>query len=420
METPSRAVSSKLRALEDAQTALADKLPLRTLMPYLLAAMALALAYGSSFLLADALQAAGLQAASAGTVIGIGMVATLAGSILAGRWAERMGILPMIACAALVMAAAMTCFSLIGSGGMPVACAGGLLLGLGWAIFYMLAPIQIVQCLKPTARLEAFTLLSGAQMLGMGLAAPLGHWLAQQWGGISAVFALYAGVCFMACGLILLAKRRFALLPQLASRAVALSWSAVAQVLETRALLPVLFMSISACTFAGLSTFQSLYAQSRGLSPDIFFIAFTVTTVVLRFTAASWIGRWPLERLALSLFTLTLCGIALLVLNTGSARLYIAATVLFATGYGLTYSTLNAMAVNLAEAAKISVPVASQVFTLGYFAGAFGFPYVAGALIAASGVNAALFIMLGLVASNMLVASASSTFRQLPDSRSKP
>ncbi|MDX8442333.1 hypothetical protein [Mesorhizobium australafricanum] len=56
--------------------------------------------------------------------------------------------------------------------------------------------------------------------------------------------------------------------------------------------------------------------------------------------------------------------------------LYIAATILFATGYGLTYSTLNAMVVNLAGERDLSAPVASQVFTLGYFVGLFGFPYV--------------------------------------------
>ena len=55
------------------------------------------------------------------------------------------------------------------------------------------------------------------------------------------------------------------------------------------------------------------------------------------------------------------------------------------------------MAVNLADGLGISIPAASQVFTLGYFAGAFGFPYVAGSLIAASGIDAALWMMLGLV-----------------------
>src|SRR5207249_4336538 len=104
-----------------------------------------------------------------------------------------------------------------------------------------------------------------------------------------------------------------------------------------------LMMGLAACTFAGLSTFQSLYAQSRGLSADAFFLTFTVTTVALRFSVASLIGKLSLGRLALALFVVTLLGIALLTFNTGSLGLYVAATILFATGYGLTYSTLNAM-----------------------------------------------------------------------------
>lgn len=165
-------------------------------------------------------------------------------------------------------------------------------------------------------------------------------------------------------------------------------------------------MGFSACAFAGLSTFQSLYARPLQLAPDTFFLTFTVTTVALRFSVASLIGRLPLRPLALCLFLVTLAGIALLAVNPGSAWLYVGATVLFATGYGLTYSTLNAMVVNFAGESNLSIPVASQVFTLGYFAGAFGFPYVAGKLIAASGINLALGAMMALVAVNIVIAGA--------------
>jgi hypothetical protein len=394
-----------------AQPPLADRLPLRVLLPYLLVASVLALCYGSSFLLADALHAAGIEPFRAGTVVGLGTLATLAGALFAGRWAERLGLLPLIACAALVMACAMACFALTGYGGLPLACAGGLLLGLGWAVFYMLAPIQIIVSLEPAARLEAFTLLSGSQMLGMGLAAPFGHWLARQFAGMAGVFAVFGALCLSAAACALLVRQRLGGQARLPDRAMALSWPAAAAVLRSRARLPVVLMGICACTFAGLSTFQSLYAHSRGLSPDIFFVTFTATTVVLRFTVAPWIGRLPLGRLALCLLLLTLCGIALLIGNTASAWLYGLASFLFATGYGLTYSTLNAMAVNLAQADHIPAPMASQVFTLGYFAGAFGFPYAAGSLIASSGIQAALFTMLGLMGLALAVAGGSPVFR---------
>lgn len=393
-------------APQDAASLLADKLPARLLIPYLLSALALAIAYGASFLLADALHAAGFEAAEAGTVVSIGTLATLIGSTFAGRIAQRTGILPVIAAAGLIMALAMTCFALAASAGIAVAYAGGVLLGLGWALFYMLAPIQLIHCLKPAARLEALTLLSGSQMLGLGLAAPLGHFLAARFGGISSAFAAYAAICVAAAALAWGLRRPLARQPQLPMNAVALSLPAMARVLRSRAWMPVLMMGFSACAFAGLSTFQSLYARPLQLAPDTFFLTFTVTTVALRFSVASLIGRLPLRPLALCLFLVTLAGIALLAVNPGSAWLYVGATVLFATGYGLTYSTLNAMVVNFAGESNLSIPVASQVFTLGYFAGAFGFPYVAGKLIAASGINLALGAMMALVAVNIVIAGA--------------
>ena len=102
---------------------------------------------------------------------------------------------------------AMACFALLDAAGLPMAYAGGLLLGLGWAVFYMLAPILLIHCLKPKARLEALTLLSGSQMLGMGLAAPLGHFLARQSGRVSAAFAAYAACCAIAAGVAWLLRR---------------------------------------------------------------------------------------------------------------------------------------------------------------------------------------------------------------------
>ena len=49
----------------------------------------------------------------------------------------------------------------------------------------------------------------------------------------------------------------------------------------------------------------------------------------------------------------------------------------------------------------LSIAMASQVFTLGYFIGLFGFPYVAGSVIAARGIDIALFVVMGFGAVNV-------------------
>ncbi|WP_246102329.1 MFS transporter [Methylobacterium terricola] len=359
------------------------------------------MAYGSSFLLPDALRAVGHPAATAGHVVSIGTVATLVGSLAAGRLAERTGILPLIIASATIMAAAMACFAMIGTGGLVLAYAGGLFLGLGWAIVYVLAPVQLIHCLRPSVRLEALTLLSGSQMLGIGLSAPLGRAVASHVGAPAGAYACYAAFCAVAAALCLAIRPRMAAQPQLPLRAVALSGASILSILRAPTIAPVLMIGVAACTFAGLSMFQGLYAASRGTTPDIFFLAFTITTVVLRFSVASLLGKLPLPRLALALFGATFLGIGLLSLNESSRITYSVATVLFATGYGLTYSTLNAMVVSLAAARGLSIPVASQVFTLGYFVGLFGFPSLAGTVIAADGIDAALLVMMGLAGANI-------------------
>lgn len=386
--------------------ALADRMPAGAFVPFLTGAVILAIAYGSSFLLADVLRAAGREAAEAGNIVSIGTIATLAGCVGAGRLAERTGVLPLIVCSAVMMALAMACFAGFGFFGIGFAYAGGLLLGLGWSVFYILAPIQLIHCLKPAARLEALTLLSGSQMLGIGLSAPLGHFLVQDRGQSALVYVCYGLFCLVAAGLMVRAQRALKTIAQLPMTAVALTFPLAGSIARARTVLPVIMIGLSACVFSGLSTFQTLYAESRGLNSGTFFLTFTVTTVALRFSVASQIGKLPLGKLVLMLFALTLAGLVLLAVNEKSTVLYIVATVLFATGYGLTYSTLNAMIVNLADERGLSVPVASQVFTIGYFIGAFGFPYVAGGVLRGHGIDRTLLLMMGIVVMNMIVAMA--------------
>ena len=59
----------------------------------------------------DALRAAGSPPADAGTMIGGGTLATLAGSLVAGRVVQRAGLMPTIVAAAVIMALALACFA---------------------------------------------------------------------------------------------------------------------------------------------------------------------------------------------------------------------------------------------------------------------------------------------------------------------
>ncbi len=81
-----------------------------------------------------------------------------------------------------------------------------------------------------------------------------------------------------------------------------------------------------------------------------------------------------------------------------------AATFVFSVGYGLNYSTLNALVVRLAEHRSIPVPVTSQVFTIGYFVGLFGFPLIAARAIAVAGVESIIAVLAMIALGNVGVA----------------
>ena len=119
---------------------------------------------------------------------------------------------------------------------------------------------------------------------------------------------------------------------------------------------------------------------------------------------ASRIGRLPLSWLAVGLASAMLFGLVGLAVSGGSLVAWIASTFIFSVGYGLNYSTLNTLVVVFAERRAISVPATSQVFTIGYFIGLFGFPLVAAQAIALAGVGSVLVILSMIAACNLGLA----------------
>ncbi|WP_167316033.1 hypothetical protein [Burkholderia lata] len=103
--------------------------------------------------------------------------------------------------------------------------------------------------------------------------------------------------------------------------------------------------------------------------------------------------------------------LVLFVSNPGSEILYVIGSFIFAIGYGLSYSTLNGMAVNLASEKGLSASASSQVFTIAYFTGLFGFPYVASVLVTHGGVNWMIVATIAVVVINLLMLTHTSLRR---------
>ncbi|KYH01527.1 MFS transporter [Bradyrhizobium sp. DOA1] len=383
---------------------LACRLPYRASGPFLLASSVIAAAYGTSFILPEYMEILGMEHDVAGSIISSGMVTTLVCCCLAGRLAQRVGIMPTIAAASIVMALAMAAFA-AAVVDKRIAYAGGMLVGVGWSVLFILSPLQIIRHLHPTARIQHLTILSGAQMAGLGLATPLGYLLAAYTGSMAIMYVLFAIACVIAAICLGVARRAMLSMPSVSMPHIEVTLATTVALLRHATAAPIVMIVVAACIFSGLSTYQSAYAASRQLNPDLFFLVFTLTSVALRFSVAHLLDRVPVHRLALTLFIATGASLALLIVNTEDSLIYILAATIFATGYGLSYSTLNGMAVNLAGERGLSVPVTSQIFTLAYFLGLFGFPFLGGQLIREFGPDAMLLTLLGGTAFNGVLAT---------------
>ncbi|VIO69951.1 hypothetical protein CI1B_30700 [Bradyrhizobium ivorense] len=381
---------------------LPSAIPPEVSIPFMLGSISLAASYGSSFFLVDALQSIRQSATTAGAVISTGTIATILCSLVAGRIAESLGLMRAITVAAVMMAVAMICFASASTLTL-FAYVGGLFLGIGWSGFYMLAPLQVLGHVRAEARIKYLTLLSGSQMLGIGLAAPLARTVAETAGSYIAVYALFAAACLVAAMLLELAGRGLAQAPQTKLPTIRLTLEGVLKAFKSNTRYPIIMNGLGACVFAGLSTFQALYAASRSQSADTFFLVFTLTAVFMRFAVAPIIGKVRLERVAAVLVICTIAGLFILFVNVGSTANYIFGTMMFALGYGLSYSTLNSMVVYIADTDGTSLAIASQVFTLSYFIGLFGFPYIAGQIVKAGSFDNLLIGMMVLIVANAVL-----------------
>lgn len=264
---------------------LACRLPYRASGPFLLASSVIAAAYGTSFILPEYMEILGMEHDVAGSIVSSGMVTTIVCCCLAGRLAQRIGIMPTIAAASIVMALAMAAFA-AAVVDKRLAYAGGMLVAVGWSVLFILSPLQIISHLHPTARIQHLTILSGAQMAGLGLATPLGHLLAAYTGSMAIMYVLFAIACVIAAICVGVARRAMLSMPSLSMPHIEVALATTVALLRHATAAPIVMIVVAACIFSGLSTYQSAYAASRQLNPDIFFLVFTLTSVALRFSVA--------------------------------------------------------------------------------------------------------------------------------------
>jgi len=189
-----------------------------------------------------------------------------------------------------------------------------------------------------------------------------------------------------------------------------ISWGACRRVLSSRAVFAIVMVGLGGCVFGGLSSFQTSYAAAHGLDYSLFFAGFVSAAISSRLLIAGYVVKRDAYVAACVLSGVMLGSILLLAFGVSGSASYLLAAVTLGVGYGLTYSVINGLVANEAPAGTTSQ--ALLLFSLAYFVGVFGFPWLAGWIIVEFGLPALMLSVLAVALGNWLISLARLAWRR--------
>lgn len=375
-----------------------------TFVVFLLAVFLQAGAYGLTFLLPRLFDRFGADEKDVGVTLTVAAVSTLITVYFAGHLSDWFGRVRTLGVACLSISASLGLFGVTHAMGI-IPLLASLLLGAGWGLTYALVPVVLTRLVTAEQRVRYFAINSVVLMAGFGLSPVMASEIEKAGGEVVDAFLIVAGLSLISAMLF------FALIRPIRAQAVnpgpedssRLSLSCVGAILGSTARLPVTMVFLGASVFAGMSNFQTVYADERGLDYAAFFLIYTVTVVICRIMLARFKGGAN-PYLVIAALQYVMAGSVLLFLFSGGHELtYWLVAALFGIGYGASYPILVAMAAN--DADDRLVPQTLQLFALTYFIGIFGFPLLAGWIIVDIGIPPLLGLVCVLAAIEATMAA---------------
>ncbi|MEV4517559.1 MFS transporter [Dactylosporangium sp. NPDC049525] len=397
----------------------------RPILALLLAAMlAISSAYGLLLLLPLYLKVLGGTEATFGALTAASALPAVV--VLTGllRFPDRVRPPVVLAGAAAVYALTAAALSQVGSIGITL---GALVLVLGstWAVIYTVGPMVVSEHVPDTARAAYIGYVTGTVQLGFGIGPVLGGSLHARGWTYPATFLFAAALAAVAAGLAYLSAvirpRHSARSAAPADRRPVELRAALGRILRSPALRPLAMILLLACLFTTMNSFQTTFAQLRGLSFDVFYTGYTVSVIAVRLVMARFFRDTGTDRTVI----VATAGVSVAVLGflaVGShVALYATFSVLLGGAYGLALPAIQARAVNFApigDRARM-LPLAGLLFQIVIL----GFPMVAGAVIATFGYQTVFLVLFCLAAAVWLLSlqrSPRDSSGQLPVTEARP
>ena len=312
------------------------------------------------------------------------LIVTTATTLLAvyysGHFSDLIGRVNTLATSGCIVALALFCFGWANSKGILLVIASSLL-GFAWGLIYTLTPIVLTRITTADQRVRYFSLLSVFIMAGFGLSPVMAAKLEAAGLRIADAFYLMSALCLVGAFILFLLStsiKKMSVTEGTEPRS-SITISSLSLIINSKAIVPVIMACIGACVFAGMTNFQTVFAEAQNLNYSDYFLAYTLTVIVCRILLVGFKGgKSPYATIAI-LQAIMAISVVLFIFVDGNQVFYILVGILFGIGYGASYPILAAMAANDAE--ENLMPQTLQLFSLTYFIGIFGFPLIVGWII---------------------------------------
>lgn len=353
-----------------------------------------AVGYGAVYLLIEhtTKQLSG-SAVDAGNFLLFSGIAALSVTGFSGRLSRRWGAHKISALGVFCTTLGMLCLSGLKAVSVSYYLAG-LFVGIGWSLCYAASPMLVLSpIISETEQGRLMSLISACVVLGTATLPSVSNLLSNTF-DTTLLLLLSSLIGVASLVLYLWAGSLLSIVPVKEGHSKESVLSDFLLILKTEALYPLIMVFLGACVVTTLLNFQTTYAQERELNYVLFYGVYAAMNISSRLFFGGVLTRKnPLYPVPL-LMGIMLCGLSLLILNHGSALLYVLSAVFLGTAYGLSYPLIKTYALRVTKPAQRHEVLAG--FTLSYFIGMYLFPIVAALIQERVGLNAVFLVLIAL------------------------